>query len=97
MGIADDLLVYGVGDTKEDSERDHHKCLLALLDRVRARNLKLNPEMIQFKLKKIAFMGSLTISIYLISFNKKKQTNKPVNRDYVGDPYIVMKDLIDVV
>ena len=57
MGIIDDLLVYGVGDTEEDSVRDHDKCLLALLDRARARNLKLNPEKIQFKLKQIAFMG----------------------------------------
>ena len=57
MGITDDLLVYGVGDTEEDSERDHDKCLLALLDRATARNLKLNPENIKFKLKQIAFMG----------------------------------------
>ena len=56
VSIANGLLVYGVGDTKEDSERDHVKCLLALLDRARVRNLKLNPEKIQFKLKKIAFI-----------------------------------------
>ena len=34
-GITHDLLVYGVGDTEGDSERDHDKCLLALLDRAR--------------------------------------------------------------
>ena len=45
--------MYGVGDTEGDSERDHDKCLLALLDRARARRLKLNREKIQFKLKQI--------------------------------------------
>ena len=56
-GIADDLLVYGLGDTQEESEKQHDLNLIALLDRARERNLKLNPDKIQFKLKRTSFMG----------------------------------------
>ena len=42
--IADDILIYGCGDTVEQAERDHDRNMLALLERCRERNLRLNDE-----------------------------------------------------
>ena len=55
--IADDVLVYGLGDTPEEAEADHDRNLLALLTRAQDRHLKLNPTKIQFKLTQLKFMG----------------------------------------
>ena len=55
--IADDILVYGLGDSPEEAEADHDRNLQALLSRAQARNLKLNPTKIQFKLTQLKFMG----------------------------------------
>ena len=38
--IADDILVYGCGDSDEEALRDHDKNLKALLQRARVENLK---------------------------------------------------------
>ena len=38
--IADDILVYGCGDTEEEYQRDHDENLLHLLQRARERNPK---------------------------------------------------------
>ena len=40
--IADDILVFGCGDTEEDYQRDHITNLLRLLQRAHEQNLKLN-------------------------------------------------------
>ena len=40
--IADDILVVGQGDTKEESEKNHDLHVLALMNRARERNLKFN-------------------------------------------------------
>ena len=42
--VADDILIYGKGDTEEEAEQDHDQNLMNLLERCRARNLKLNFE-----------------------------------------------------
>ncbi|XP_022808732.1 uncharacterized protein LOC111345717 [Stylophora pistillata] len=55
--IADDILVVGQGDTVEEANRNHDLNVLALMKRARDKNLKFNPQKIQFKLSKIAFMG----------------------------------------
>ena len=57
VGIADDLVVYGLGETQEEAEMNHDKNLCALMERAKERQLKLNPDKIQFKLKRISFMG----------------------------------------
>ena len=41
--IADDILIYGAGDTVEEAHRQHDAAFRALLERARERNLKLNP------------------------------------------------------
>ena len=40
--IADDLLVYGSGDSYEEAVMNHDHHLLSLLERCREHNLKLN-------------------------------------------------------
>ena len=55
--IADDIMVCGLGDSAEEAERQHDHNLKALLDRVREVNLRLNPRKVQFKLRRISFMG----------------------------------------
>ena len=55
--IADDFLVVGQGDTVEEANRNHDLNVLSLMKRARDKNLKFNPQKIQFKLSKITFMG----------------------------------------
>ena len=57
--IADDILVVGQGNTREEANKTHDATVLDLMSRVRERNLKLNPTKIQFKLQKITFMGHI--------------------------------------
>ena len=42
LSIADDILVYGEGDTEEDAIQDHDQKLTALMKRCRERRLVLN-------------------------------------------------------
>jgi RNase H-like domain found in reverse transcriptase/Reverse transcriptase (RNA-dependent DNA polymerase)/Integrase zinc binding domain len=57
--IADDILVYGCGDTKEDAEQDHDKKLLALMELARKKNLKLNKKKVRFRLTQVTYIGHL--------------------------------------
>ena len=40
--IADDILVFGSGDTQEEAEADHDRNLVALMERAEEVNLKFN-------------------------------------------------------
>ena len=40
--IADDILIYGIGDTLDDARQDHDKNLSLLLERCRQKSVKLN-------------------------------------------------------
>ena len=55
--IADDILVYGCGDTEEEYQRDHDENLLHLLQRARERNLKLNKKKLKLCLSEVSYMG----------------------------------------
>jgi transposase InsO family protein len=57
--IADDILVYGCGTTYEEAVQDHDRCFLQLLKRCKVKNLKLNPRKLQFRLKRVKFMGHI--------------------------------------
>ena len=57
INIADDILIYGCGDTQEEADKDHDKNLIDLLERCRERSLKLNPEKLKFRLHELPFMG----------------------------------------
>ena len=55
--IADDILVFGCGDTEEECQRDHDTNLQRLLQRARERNLKLNKKKLKLCLSEVSYMG----------------------------------------
>jgi len=57
--IADDILVYGEGDTYEEAEKNHDQRFIAFMDRCHQKTIKLNPDKLQFKLREIKFMGNI--------------------------------------
>ena len=59
--IVDDILCVGEGDTYESAVEDHDKKLIALLERCREKNIKLNPKMLQLRKQEVPYIGhSLT-------------------------------------
>jgi hypothetical protein len=59
VNIADDILVYGVGETKEDATADHDTKLVNLLNRCRDRGIALNPDKLKLRLAEVEFMGHI--------------------------------------
>ena len=57
--IADDILVYGVGETEEEARLNHDDNLIKLLDRVRAKGVKINRDKMKLHLNEIKYMGHL--------------------------------------
>ena len=57
--IADDLLITGQGDTKEEADKDQDANLVRLLQRCRERNIKLNKAKVDFKCSQVPFIGHL--------------------------------------
>ena len=57
--VADDLLIIGRGVDKEAAEQDHDSNMLALLSKLKARNIKLNAAKLELKRDKIPFIGHL--------------------------------------
>ena len=55
--IADDILIWGGGDTTEEATANHDKRLLALLERCQQKNIKLNMEKFQLRKKELSYMG----------------------------------------
>ena len=55
--IADDILVFGCGDTVEEYQRDHDTNLQRLLQRAREKNLKLNKKKLKLCLSEVSYMG----------------------------------------
>ena len=55
--VADDILVYGVGDTFEEATIDHDAKLQALLECCRKVGIKLSKDKSQFGLREIQFLG----------------------------------------
>ena len=56
---ADDVLIYGCGDSDQEAEADHDKKLRQVLERCRETNLKLNKEKFVFKRKSVKYLGHL--------------------------------------
>ena len=52
INIADDTMLFSRGETYSEAATDHDANLIELLQRVRERNLKLNPKKFKFKLSK---------------------------------------------
>ena len=57
LNIADDILVYGVGDTAEKANADHDRKLKALLLRCRERGIAFNKEKLKLRVQRVTFMG----------------------------------------
>ena len=60
--IADDMLITGQGESKEEELKDHDRNLVALLERAREVNLKLNPKKLKLRLSEVPFIGHLLTS-----------------------------------
>ena len=60
--IADDFLICGFGETKEEALLNHDDNLHCFLVRARERGLKLNPEKIKLHLDSVPFIGHLLTS-----------------------------------
>ena len=57
--VADDLLVYGYGDTMQEAIQNHNHNLTKLLDRCRQKNLKLNRKKVQLCKTEVPYIGHL--------------------------------------
>ncbi|RUM46313.1 MAG: hypothetical protein DSY80_02390 [Desulfocapsa sp.] len=55
--IADDIIIYGSGDTQEEAIGVHDRALRALLNRCREKGLKLNEKKMRLKLQEVTYMG----------------------------------------
>ena len=55
--IADDVLCYGVGDTYDEAVADHDRCMIALLNRCREKDLHLNRDKLQINRESTTYMG----------------------------------------
>ena len=54
-----DILVFGEGNDYAEAERDHDRRFIALMERCHHKNIKLNPQKLQFMLKEVKFMGTI--------------------------------------
>jgi hypothetical protein len=55
--IADDILIYGCGDTVDEVRRDHDVKLIALLDRCRQKQIRLNKDKLKLNQQALSYMG----------------------------------------
>ena len=55
--IFDDILIYGVGETKAEAIENHDQRLITLLERCKSKGIKLNKEKCKFCLSEVSFMG----------------------------------------
>ena len=55
--IADDILIYGIGDTIEDATQDHDRNLTSLFRRCEEKSIRLNKEKVTLRVKQLDFMG----------------------------------------
>ena len=54
--IFDDILVFGVGETREEALKDHDK-RRALFERCRCKGIRLNRDKVKLRLSEVTFMG----------------------------------------
>ena len=85
--IADDILIWGDGDTTEEATPKHDKRLLALLERCQQKNIKLNMEKCQLRKTELSYMG-VVLTANGVKPDPKKQDciqsmPAPTNKDKV--------------
>ena len=54
--------MFGEGANQQQAEEDRDRRLIALIERCNHKNIKLNPDKLQFKLKEVKFMGKKIIT-----------------------------------
>lgn len=57
INIADDIYVYGCGDTKEEADIDHDQNLTQLLEKCNEHDIRLSTKKMQFESSSVSFMG----------------------------------------
>ena len=55
--VADDVLIYGCGDTLKEATLDHDRKLIALLNRCRQRGIRFNSNKLKLHLRSVPYMG----------------------------------------
>ena len=59
---ADDILIYGVGDTLDEATREHGKTLTSPLKRCKEKSTRLNQEKVVLTVQQLDFMGHQLIA-----------------------------------
>ena len=57
INIADDICVFGCGDSREEADIDHDRNLTSLLEKCNNHGLRLSEKKLQFKSPSVTFMG----------------------------------------
>ena len=57
--IADDILVYGYGETLEEANLDHDRNMEKLMERAQEKNLKFNQKKARLRMSEVPSMGHL--------------------------------------
>ena len=75
--IANDILVFGAGDTDEDALKDHDRNQREVFSHCRQKGIMLNSEKTQFRQKQVSYMGHIISSEGLRAVpNKLKAINE---------------------
>ncbi|CAB4003537.1 Hypothetical predicted protein [Paramuricea clavata] len=92
--IADDILITCQRETQEEALRDHDRNLVALLQRAREVNLKLNPKKLKLRFNEVSYIGHLlTPDGVKPDPEKKLVANHPVLCYYdVSKPVSIQRD-----
>ena len=59
INIADDICIFGCGDTIEDANADHDRNLVRLLDKCSAYDLRFSAKKLKFKVTSVTFTGHI--------------------------------------
>ena len=57
MPIFDDILIYGVGETKAEAIENHDQWRIPLFEHCKSKGIKLNKDKCKFRLSEVSFMG----------------------------------------
>ena len=76
--IADDIVIYGQGDTEEEAQKSHDRASRALLNCCRQNNLKLNAKKLKFKMSSLRYMGHIISAAGLAADEEKVRAIKDV-------------------
>ena len=82
--IADNILVYGSGDTDKDALADHDQSLIRVLEKARQCNLKINKQKLKLRQTEVSYMGHLLTSKGVCPDPRKvKEVNEMAKPDSV--------------